>query len=789
MPYNFLDPQQENEYLSKAKAQGIPMGEAIAVANTFKKQQLAQFQVGLDIGKQEVEALKLQKELEALRSGKPELTAAAAEKQRFASLSRNTLQRMREIYGMGSAQNVGTSRDLSEGEGIIGKIYRVGEDVIANITGLSGKKREAQKQFIDLAQMLVGQLSQAFGSGTPQEGEAKRLIQSMPTRTSTNETALAWFQNVDRLLAQAAGEDVPFTSQGLSVDSMIAAIPGAGLGVDQLTAAAPTKPAINAYGEIAKPGDLVYNERTASWSKYGEAQENRIFKTSSEGSTIENPLIKFLADSEFLPIAGSIVGGLMGAGWASVGTSAAGAIVGKTMQQGLRELFDPERQDLSDMAKAVVTEGVTDALVGGAMFGVFKAGGKIVMSLGNAAKAGAQVAEAGIKESVKAGAKEGIFSKVIKNDIMAQFKPMKKIRAEAMTRDIDLAEAIIKGGFGDDAAANLAKTQQNLAQRGEEFRSILGSSNATIDSHKLVDDVVQDMMKSARSQSQEKAIGEWAGFLKSKKLSSADDLMTAYAQKIEAGQSGYKDAGDVVQNFIGQADAKLERKLRESILSSLDSQTRSQAENILRAQETDIFLGKMFEDAVLSDRPLSIKELIGRITNPLTFGKATVGNIAEVAVRKARSNQVFIAVGKAAEKIPESTKAVMRSIIDTLPVDEIKQPKGIFIALSDILSAKNSTLSPSMVSAVKDLPPDAQIEFLNQVIKYNAQAQNKIGMRNAIRLAFRLGVTFTANHITPEEKQEQPPMSVLQSFPSGTVSQSPGLDLGAFSPEGAPLYR
>jgi len=103
------------------------------------------------------------------------------------------------------------------------------------------------------------------------------------------------------------------------------------------------------------------------------------YRTTKDGTKVENNLIKFLSDSEFLPIAGSIAGGLAGSGLMSVPLGAAGAVAGKAMQQGLRELFEPERQDMSDMARAIVTEGITDAVLGGMFFGV-GVGGKIVLS-------------------------------------------------------------------------------------------------------------------------------------------------------------------------------------------------------------------------------------------------------------------------------------------------------------------------------------------------------------------------------------------------------------------------
>jgi len=472
MSYDFLDANQVNDFRTKAKAKGLDRVETEQYIRTRKSQQMKEQQVGLDIKKQEVEGLKLDAEKSSLLSGEGSISAAGQEKQRFASLSRNTLEKMRSIYGLGDSKNVGTNNDLSAGPGMIAGAGRLAESAIAGVTGFSSNKREQYKQFNDLAQMLVGQLSQAFGSGTPQEGEAKRLIDSMPTRKTTDQTAKAWFENVDYLLAQSAGEDVGMLKEETPYDEE-----GRNL----------SAPALSITGEIAKSGDLVYNEQTGSYYSYGDqdTDEQTVFKTTQSGGVIDNSFIKWLADSEFLPIAGSIVGGISGAGIASVGTGAAGALVGKSMQQGLRELVDPERQDMSDMATAVLIEGATDALIGGAMFGIglaAKSGFKFI--IGKTIKEGAE-------EGIEAGTKKAIRDKVARG---LNVKPsVEQARYARSFNGADLVDDIM-AKFGIPKSGRALKESAEVAgkEAGQKVTSLLADQTAkTADVIKALKEVQQ----------------------------------------------------------------------------------------------------------------------------------------------------------------------------------------------------------------------------------------------------------------------------------------------------------
>lgn len=228
------------------------------------------------------------------------------------------------------------------------------------------------------------------------------------------------------------------------------------------------KPAFNIYGEIAKDGDLSYNEQTGSYYTYGDTDtdEPSTFKTTENDGVIENGFIRFLANSEFLPIAGAVVGGISGAGAGSILTGAAGAVAGKSMQQGLRELYDPERQTASQMATAVIIEGTTDALLGGALFGVMKG-----------AKVGVKFVLGASGEGVEAGVKKTTRNLVAKG---LNVKPSVEQAKYARTfKGADLVDDIMeKFGIPKSGKALQEGAQAGRKEAGEKLQGLFAGKVA-----------------------------------------------------------------------------------------------------------------------------------------------------------------------------------------------------------------------------------------------------------------------------------------------------------------------
>lgn len=723
--YNFLDPSQEQAYLQKAQGAGLSLGEAQAYVNNKKREQLKSAQIGLDLGKQQVDTLKLNKEMAGLLSGKEELTAEAKGKQRFASLSRNTLNQMKSIYGMGDASNVGTDNDLSEGEGILGKLGRSTEDLVAGVTGKSNKKRDSAKEFNDLAQMLVGQLSQAFGSGTPQEGEAKRLISSMPTRGSNDATAKAWFENVDRLLAQSAGEEV--VQPGLNIGQ------SPQQSGTQIDAPQGTQPALNIKGEVAKYGDIILNPQKGQLEIYGkENTEDTVFKKTAEGSEIDNSLLKFLADTEVLPIAGSIIGGLMGGGLGSIATGAAGATLGKTMQQGLRELLDPDRQDMSDMAKAVVIEGMTDAVLGGATFGIGKAvskvGGKLAEKAGikimfgnmgeQALKAGGESLEEGVQSGLKmvddvSNAQRGLIRKglnITKNEVTKQ--PGDILGEIAQKGYKSLEDAAEKSAVQNDAAIKkLYSILEGKSVKTGEVVSLLENAKLGLPSStKLF--AGTDSVVSPAVESGVKEIDKWINYVKA----SGDEISGVRLNEVKQGlQEAFEGSTETVKGS---------KKIVQDASTAVKN-----------------FIEGLGDEGVI------------RNTNREIFITNFVQNHAEKAIKdNAKMKSIFnfsdLVFGVTNPQLLVSKKAI------------------------DLFSGQFDDITKAAM--------------LKDGLQMAAAQGNRNAVRNILRFANRLGVGFGAAHVSEALSQ---PDSVPQPPGLGLEAQTTGMEMGAFSPEGAPLYR
>lgn len=138
--------------------------------------------------------------------------------------------KLEERYGRGDAANIGTEKDLSlAGKGERGerakanrKQRRIESASRSGTTdedkGFLGFNKSAVNQMIqnpkDLQdyniykndlETIRGIFTQAFGSGTPQEGEAQALMNAAPGIGSSNEEAKAWFADIRSFLGENPG--------------------------------------------------------------------------------------------------------------------------------------------------------------------------------------------------------------------------------------------------------------------------------------------------------------------------------------------------------------------------------------------------------------------------------------------------------------------------------------------------------------------------------------------------------------------------------------------------------
>ena len=188
------------------------------------------------------------------KDSKPKVGATGQEKQRMASLAQGQLSEIKKLYGMGDAENVGTGKDLSEGRSFGAKIARGGEG-LAEFFGGKATRKEQENAFKSQASLLLNQITQATGSGVAQEAEAERLLDQMPSRNSTDFEATQWFNSVERLLAESAGEE--FTSDAGSAEDFYKDAGGEIQVPDDVIS--------NKEASITSPQDAISQEEKPSW--------------------------------------------------------------------------------------------------------------------------------------------------------------------------------------------------------------------------------------------------------------------------------------------------------------------------------------------------------------------------------------------------------------------------------------------------------------------------------------------------------------------------------------------
>lgn len=144
----------------------------------------------------------------------PTAKTGTSEQQFKQSAASRAVSEMEKLYGRGSGENVGTEKDLSlsPSPSGISKSITGAKRAVQSFLGINKAVTEDVNKYKAQRDIAIGMLTQAFGSGTPQEGETQRLIKSAPTEKSTDAEAKQWFESVRNLIgadsAQKALGDV-----------------------------------------------------------------------------------------------------------------------------------------------------------------------------------------------------------------------------------------------------------------------------------------------------------------------------------------------------------------------------------------------------------------------------------------------------------------------------------------------------------------------------------------------------------------------------------------------------
>lgn len=112
----------------------------------------------------------------------------------------SAVQQLQKLFGRGNAEAVGTDQDLA-----LGGTGSLAERASGKTAGITKKLTDPEyandlQIFQNQATNVLGLITQAFGSGTPQDAEAQRLIKSIPGAGTPDKVAKAWFTNLEALL-------------------------------------------------------------------------------------------------------------------------------------------------------------------------------------------------------------------------------------------------------------------------------------------------------------------------------------------------------------------------------------------------------------------------------------------------------------------------------------------------------------------------------------------------------------------------------------------------------------
>jgi len=257
-----------------------------------------------------------------------------------------------------------------------------------------------------------------------------------------------------------------------------------------------------------------------------------------------------------------------------------------------------------------------------------KATGKIVTAPGKFARqVKSNITTSKVAQGIKSKSGEFLY-KQGKDDVLGYLNPTKKMKADALKKDIDLADTVIARGLDDTPQNNLAlvRKQEKIA-RSELIKLAKEKKVGIVVKKDLYQKIADELKNKSRSVAEKKALDKWA-----KDNAKSLTVSKALSEKKVAGAAAFTKTGNIKQNAIAKADGTLAMRIRE-ILSKEDV-LGEDAKNLLRSQEESILLDKIFANVLSSKKGTTLKTTLGRIFNPITAGKEIIGGLAEKATGK-----------------------------------------------------------------------------------------------------------------------------------------------------------
>lgn len=720
MPYDFTDPRDQERFRVEAISRGADRKSADSYIAKRKKETI-------ELLGQQVDVLESQKKISELTGGTQKDLSKLTE---FEKKIVNAQLAGRKALSI-----------LEKGEEVSGPIStRIGQ--IGDLIGRPSKGTE-YRSAINLA---AAQLFNALAGSAQSEGELKRLEKLMPKDSEQEETAKNKLNTLLSMLNDQAtlyGIDIPETNRLTSPSSVITGekIQNPSEVITDVKTLRPKdmiEPNVNMSGGIAEVGDLVRDPQTGKLKIHGSLKDDPLFKMDkSLGFRVDNSLVRFLANSEFLPIVGGIAGSLIG----GIPGGAAGAGASKAIQQGLSELIDPDKQDLSSAGRAILTEAVTDAVLSGLTLGIGKVGSKalglVLTEPGTAAAKGTlkiggeaaeEAAQATTKELAESGGKKlPIFG--------SQEELIKK------AYPLSLKE---KSAFKERYGTSIANKWIEFL--GEDVTKLVDPSTTV--------KLATEGQEQAGKEISEKIAGR--AVKADKVIPKIEDLITS-VQKETISETG--EINKIVPREFGSAVDDLTEKL--GILRAEAAQSNGFI-SLETLQDMKISLNKAFKGEMVAQ---SSKELLasGRNTLMTTIEKYGGEGIKDSNLKY----YVFDLLKDSAIKADEKVVSAAFDAMDIISVGSGTAMSGGNLAVG----AASLAISKLLRSVGKD--PLTQLRIVNKLGQYSAEKGNKNALRAIILAAQKSGLPMGIDEVLLKtsmrgatemmrEPQEQTPSDFIQ---------------------------
>jgi len=438
------------------------------------------------------------------------------------------------------------------------------------------------------------------------------------------------------------------------------------------------KDAYSGYNQLKESG--VSGRDIAGIAARGTLQDmSRNVGNEKNVTPFEEALLKGgqVAETAFPIVAGTvarIVGTPLGKGrqYGAVGT-AAGQASGSTVRELTENIAGVQDDSSISAGLQPLAEGVVAGSVDYALDVVMEKASKIMSPIFKKGKEAIKNSKPGKTISSLAGRTSEWFKKSAAADAIAKMKLPKKLREEAVIRELDLTDEIFRVNesgeliYGDDLIKNSKIADKIIKSKSELINKVLKANRNPQEVSNLIDDVISKKMKTAGSQAEKDALEKFGVFVKERLTKKYGGTVinngAMLTEKIFSGQNGFKTGANVGEEITSQAYAALNDAYKEKILSNVSGANKLLLKKILRAQEQTILMKSAFYETAISQAPKSIKQRIGRLLFPTTFAAETIGELAGQTVEASvKPNLLTKIVGAPFKAGKAATGAVSKAV-------------------------------------------------------------------------------------------------------------------------------